>query len=70
MGYYDSSSEDYDERRLREKAEALGITTYEYVALERHNYNMKEGEKLFKQRKVDEELIAYYLSNCEEVEDV
>lgn len=70
MGHYDSSSEDYDERRLREKAEELGITTYQYVALERHNYNMKVGEKLFKQQRVEEELISYYLSNCEEVEDV
>ncbi len=68
MGHYDSSSEDFDERRLREKAEALGITTYECVALEKHEYKMKEGKKLFKQQRIEESLIAYYLSNCEEVE--
>ena len=60
MGHYDDVREEREEAELAARAKREGISVEALVEEDRHEERIRQGRKLYQQRRREAELIAYY----------
>tara|TARA_R110000796_G_scaffold18303_10_gene55492 strand:+ start:392 stop:601 length:210 start_codon:yes stop_codon:yes gene_type:complete len=60
MGHYDDVRERREEAEFAARAKREGISVEALVEEDRHEERIRQGRKLYQQRRCEAELIAYY----------